>query len=146
MQHTSCTIFYTDDDKDDQEIFVEAVEEVSADVTVTLQENGDELIRLLHHPPPSPTIIFLDLNMPVKNGYEVLKEIKGSEFTKNLPVVIFTTSDHTSAIETTRKLGANMYIPKPSSFELLKNVIKHILAINWETFSASGKDFVYRAN
>ncbi len=84
--------------------------------------------------------------MPIKNGYEVLQEIKQSERTKYLPVIIFSTSDDEKAINTTRQLGANLYIPKPSSFSSLKKAIKHSLSINWDTFTPSPENFVYRAN
>ena len=139
-------IFYTDDDFDDQDIFKDAAKEVSDQVQVWVQSDGGELMDLLLNPPPSPSIIFLDLNMPVKNGYEILKEIRQTEQIKTYPVIIFSTSDDASAIDTTRKLGANLYIPKPSSFNSLKQVIKHSLSINWNTIAATDDNFVYRTN
>lgn len=139
-------IFYTDDDRDDQEIFRDAAREVSAGLQVWIQSDGGELMSLLNNPPPQPHIIFLDLNMPVKNGYQILQEIRESEELKDFPVIVFSTSDDLIAIDTTRKLGANLYIPKPSSYSLLKKVIKHSLSINWDTFMATDENFVYRAN
>ena len=139
-------IFYTDDDRDDQEIFKDAALEVSAGLQVWIQSDGGELMNLLNNPPPKPHIIFLDLNMPVRNGYEILQEIRESEQLKQFPVIVFSTSDDIAAIDTTRKLGANLYIPKPSSYSLLKKVIRHSLSINWETFAATEDNFVYRAN
>lgn len=146
MNSVACNIFYTDDDQDDQDIFVDAAHEVSASLQVMIQGSGHELISRLKNPPPLPDIIFLDLNMPVKNGYEVLKEIKQSINIKHIPVVIFSTSDDANAIKTTRQLGASLYITKPSSFSSLKSAIKHTLSINWETFAASEDDYVYRVN
>jgi CheY-like chemotaxis protein len=140
------TIFYTDDDRDDREFFVDAARDVSADLKVITQPNGDELLRQLKNPPPYPTIIFLDLNMPIKNGYVVLKEIKQSAHLKDLPVVIFSTSSDSEAIDTTRQLGANLYITKPSNFSLLREVIKYSPSINWATFAPSEHEFVYRSN
>ena len=72
MPEDSVKIFYTDDDQDDQEIFIDAVNEISDSLQIVTQRNGDELIKMLKSRPPVPSIIFLDLNMPVKNGYEVL--------------------------------------------------------------------------
>lgn len=146
MNSVACNIFYTDDDKDDQDIFVDAAHEVSASLKVIIQSSGHELISLLKNAPPFPDIIFLDLNMPVKNGYEVLKEIKQSINFKYIPVIIFSTSDDTNAINTTRQLGASLYITKPSSFSSLKSAIKYTLSINWETFETSEEGFVYRVN
>jgi CheY-like chemotaxis protein len=139
-------IFYTDDDIDDHAIFIDAAEQVSESLQVLTQNNGDELLRLLNNPPPFPNLIFLDLNMPIKSGFEVLQEIKQSEFTKHLPVIVFSTSDDEKAITTARQLGANLYIPKPSSFSSLKKVIKHSLSINWNTFTPSVENFLYRVN
>lgn len=139
-------IFYTDDDRDDRDIFIDAARQVSAFLQIITQRNGDELIRLLNNPPPFPNLIFLDLNMPVKNGYQVLQEIKQLEHIKSLRVIVFSTSDDENTISTSRQLGANLYIPKPSSFSSLKKVITYSLSINWDTFSPSNENFVYRAN
>jgi response regulator RpfG family c-di-GMP phosphodiesterase len=139
-------IFYTDDDIDDRNIFIDAANEVSHFLQIITQSSGDELIRLLANPPPYPNLIFLDLNMPIKNGYEVLQEIKQSDRTKNFPVIVFSTSDDEKIINATRLLGANLYIPKPSSFSSLKKVIKHSLSINWDAFTPSTENFIYRAN
>lgn len=139
-------IFYTDDDIDDRDIFIDAANQVSDFLQVITQGSGNELIQLLNNPPPYPHLIFLDLNMPIKNGYEVLQELKQYERTKHFPVIIFSTSDDENAINTTRLLGASLYIPKPLSFSSLKKAIKHSLSINWNTFTPSTENFVYRAN
>ena len=91
-------------------------------------------------------MIFLDLNMPVKNGYQVLKEIMESEKIKDLLVIIFSTSNHDSAVQMARKLGARLFIPKPSSFYSLTIILKYVLSINWDTFICTEKDFLYTNN
>ena len=139
-------IFYTDDDADDQAFFIDAVRDVSSLLEVTTQSDGDELLTLLHNPPPKPSLLFLDLNMPVKNGFEVLKEIRESEQTRDLPVIIFSTSDNEEAVNRTRALGANLYVTKPTSYSKLKKVIMHSLSIDWNTFSASVDDYHCRIN
>ena len=141
----NCNIFYADDDIDDLNIFVDAAYEVCSSLKVITQENGDDLIRNLNNPPPYANLVFLDLNMPMKNGYEILKEIKQSDQTKDVPVIIFSTTSDVNAIQNTRMLGANYYIPKPSSFVSLKNAIKHCLSINWDTFMPEPEEFVYRS-
>ena len=146
MSSEVCRIFYTDDDIDDRDIFIDAARQVSESLQVITQKGGDELISLLNSPPPFPKIIFLDLNMPVKNGYEVLREIRQSERTKSLPVIIFSTSDDEKAINSTRQMGANLYITKPSSFSSLKKAIQYSLSIDWGLFNPSSEDFVYRPN
>jgi response regulator RpfG family c-di-GMP phosphodiesterase len=146
MNSEACMIFYTDDDIDDRDIFIVAAHQVSGSLQIITQGNGDELIRFLNNPPPFPNIIYLDLNMPIKYGYEVLQDIKQSERTKYFPVIVFSTSDDETAINTTHQLGANLYIPKPSSFSSLKKAIIYSLSINWDTFTPSTENFVYRAN
>jgi len=136
-------IFYTDDDADDQEVFREIVEEINDDIDIFTQNNGEELIDVLKNPPPRPQVVFLDLNMPVKNGYDTLKEIKAAEHLKDLPVVIFSTSNDLVSIELTRKLGATLYINKPTSYNEMKQILQHVLTIDWKTFKAEGKDFVF---
>ncbi|TDH26544.1 response regulator [Segetibacter sp. 3557_3] len=137
-------IFYTDDDPDDQDIFKDAINELAEPIELWTQNTGGELIDLLQNPPPQPHLIFLDLNMPIRNGYEILKEIRETEQLKDFPVVVFSTSDDEKAINTTRQLGANLYIPKPSSFNSLKKVIRHSLSIDWQTFAPTQDTYVYR--
>lgn len=146
MIHEGFTIFYTDDDADDREFFINAAEDIATGVNINTQSNGRELLEVLHNPPPSPNLLFLDLNMPGKNGFEVLKEIRLSEKTKDIPVVILSTSDDHVAIQKTKALGANLYITKPTSYKSLKQMIKHSLSIDWGNFMPSAEEFVYRVN
>lgn len=136
-------IFYADDDIDDREVFKEIVNEINEEVLLFTQENGEELMQLLKSPPPTPHVIFLDLNMPVKNGYEVLKEIRNSERLKDYPIVVFSTANDTATIAEVKKLGASLYINKPGDYTDLYKILKHVLTIDWSTFKADGKDFVY---
>lgn len=145
MATKKCTIFYTDDDEDDQNFFLAAAAGISNSLKVTTLDDGDDLIHLLGNPPPLPDIIFLDLNMPRKNGFDVLKEIKQSVHTKNFPVIIFSTSDDLVSITKSRQLGASMYMRKPSSINNMKKVISHALSIQWDTFNSNGDNFVFRA-
>lgn len=135
-------IFYTDDDKDDQEVFREVMAEINQDIYIFTQNNGDELMDLLKNPPPKPHIVFLDLNMPVKNGYEVLREIRQVEKMKHLPVIIFSTSGDDQAVAETKKLGATLYIRKPEDYGQLKKILKNVLTIDWSTFKPNGH-YVY---
>ena len=88
-------------------------------------------------------MVFLDWNMPGKNGDEVLAEIRASESLRNIPVLIFTTSSSIENIEAARRLGANMYITKPNSFNDIVQIIRDCLSIDWKNFSNPDK-FVYR--
>jgi DNA-binding response OmpR family regulator len=141
---TPITIFYTDDDREDLFNFQEAVNDIQADITLLTMDHGDELLNALHTPPPSPNIIFLDLNMPGKSGFELLKEIKTSERFAGYPVVIFSTSDDPKTISATRDLGADLYITKPTSFPALKKAIQYSINIDWELIRP--QHYIYTAN
>ena len=95
------TIFYTDDDLDDLDFFAEVVESMENGVELVTQNNGKKLLDALHNPPPSPSIVFLDLNMPGINGFDVLTEIRKSDNLKNIPVIILTTSNDDKNISKT---------------------------------------------
>ena len=137
------TIFYTDDDCDDLEFFKEIVLEIDAGYTVITQSNGLELLHALNNPPPTPYVIFLDINMPGINGLDILKKVRESANYKMLPIVMFSTSNDEAIIEKSRQLGASYYMPKSGIFNQLKKSIEHALAINWAHFIPTDKNFVY---
>lgn len=146
MQSNTYTIFYADDDIDDQDFFREIVSGINEDFLIYTQNNGDELLEILKNPPPNPNLIFLDLNMPQKNGYDVLKQIRASEHTKQLPVIIFSTSNDEKAISKTKELGANLYITKPNSYTDFKKVMNSVLSLNWHLNLPVSKNFVFTSN
>ncbi len=125
-------IFIADDDTDDVESFEDALKSLSLPTQLTVVNDGAELLTTLNDKvPPAPDAIFLDLNMPRKTGFECLTEIRKDPKLKDIPVVILSTSDNINAIETTYSLGANYYICKPRSFELLKKAISTILDFDY---------------
>jgi CheY-like chemotaxis protein len=73
-----------------------------------------------------PKVILLDINMPKVNGIEVLEKLKSDDRTKDIPVVILTSSQETPDIQKCYKLGANSYIAKPVNFEAFTHAIKNI--------------------
>lgn len=126
-------IFLADDDADDCLLFEDALREVASDTTLTTALDGMELMDILDETvPPPPDMIFLDLNMPRKNGFECLNEIRTDKKLKEIPVIIFSTSAQPEYIEKVYQSGANRYIRKPSSFSELRKVISEMLAIDWE--------------
>ena len=138
------TIFYTDDDQDDIEFFKEIVMDIDSSYNVVTQSNGLELLQALENPPPTPYVVFLDINMPGINGLDVLKKVRESAANKLLPIVMFSTSSDINIIEKSRSLGATYYMPKSGVFEQLKKSITHALAINWAVFKPNDKNFVYQ--
>ncbi|MBK5284952.1 MAG: response regulator [Bacteroidia bacterium] len=140
-------ILLADDDKDDCLLFKEALEELPLSMHLTIVHDGDQLMKLLtrevvaQYVTPLPDVLFLDLNMPRKNGFECLCEIKQNENLKALPVIMFSTSyprDKTyegEMINTLLKIGAQDYIRKPNDFTQFKQVIHQALSIIAEKIS-----------
>jgi len=125
-------IFLAEDDADDRLFFEDALKEMAIPSQLTISNNGLELMSNLEtltaHPPPD--VIFLDLNMPFKNGLECLKEIRETSKLKDIPVVIFSTTKNESTIAKTYSLGANCYCCKPNSHQLLIKTIESVLALD----------------
>ena len=120
-------IVLAEDDRDDQEIFTEALDAANIPSDLTTVENGQELIdHLKDGSEPKPDIIFLDINMPVKGGKETLAEIKSDEELKQIPTIMLSTSNHPKDIEDTFKNGADLYVQKPGSFDMFILILKKI--------------------
>ncbi|REH02025.1 response regulator [Flavobacterium aquicola] len=133
MQHDSILITLADDDEDDRLFFIDAFEELKINTVVNTVNNGRELLNYINDPETIlPNIIFLDLNMPILNGIESLKEIKQNERFKDIVIAIYSTSSSDQDVEDTFVLGANIYIKKPSNFDSLKKVLSEIVTINWQ--------------
>lgn len=138
-------VILADDDKDDQHLFEEALDRTNVDTELTTVNDGQELMDNLHDSSiPNPDIIFLDINMPVKNGKECLKEIKEDDELKDIPTVIYSTSDNEKDIHDTYSAGANLYVPKPTSFSKIVLILKHIFTLRWHRIfiKPDKKDFV----
>jgi CheY-like chemotaxis protein len=144
-------IYLADDDVDDQLFFQEALKEVKFPTELTVAKDGNALMETLDHgvtEAPPPHVIFLDLNMPLKNGFECLREIRETPKLKNIPVIIFSTSNNADAIDLTYSLGANYYVCKPSSHKLLIKAIDTLLGLElWGTNTQIQKEkFVLSIN
>ncbi len=124
-------ILLADDDEDDRELFSDALREVHSNVKLTTAKNGVDLMRLLESWKGTlPDVIFLDLNMPLKNGFECLDEIKAAEHLKELPVVILSTSSQQETMDILFRKHASMYIKKPGTYPQLRNAIEQTLKVH----------------
>ena len=133
MQYDSIIITLAEDDEDDRLFFTDAFEEIKINTIVNTVNNGRELLNFLNHPETVlPNIIFLDLNMPILNGIECLKEIKQNSKFKDIAIAIYSTSSSDQDVEDTFVLGANIYIKKPSNFNELKKILSDVVVINWQ--------------
>jgi CheY-like chemotaxis protein len=140
-------ILLADDDREDREIFISAVQQVEPSIKVSVALNGHELMKTLLNSETLPDILFLDLNMPLKNGQECLEEIRSNEKLKSLPVVIYSTSSNREYIDQTYKGGANYYLPKPDSLKELKLITEKLFSLDWAAQSHTQKEkFVLNLN
>ncbi len=104
-----------DDDKDDSFFFQLAVKELGKDYDCVSAENGLDAIEKLNKMELLPDYIFLDLNMPLMNGKECLTELKKSSTLCKIPVIMYSTSNFSDDIQSTKALGASYYLPKPAN-------------------------------
>ena len=128
-------IILADDDPDDRVLFKDALSEISKEMISFTLSGGVELMKHLNDESnPLPDLIFLDLNMPMKNGFDCLDEIRSTERLKNLCVIIYSTSSQFKDILDTLNKGANLYFTKPYNFKDLVKRLKQIFAMNWDEF------------
>ncbi len=133
-------VFLSDDDEDDCQLFLEAMEELYFEVSLTITNNGVKLMEVLEETvPPAPELIFLDLNMPRKNGFECLDEIRKNPKLQSIPVVILSTSSNNDVIDRTFEQGANYFICKPASFLKLKKALEHVLSFDLQQLKSHPK-------
>ena len=136
MQHDFIRITLADDDEDDRLFFTDAFDEIKINTVVNTVKNGKELLNYLEHPNTIlPNIIFLDLNMPILNGIDCLKEIKKNARFNDIAIAIYSTSSSEQDVENTFVLGANIYIKKPNNFNELKKILSEVVVINWQYYT-----------
>jgi CheY-like chemotaxis protein len=124
MKDTKHKLLLADDDDDDCVIFREALKDLPIASSLTTVNDGVELMDLLTEKDYQlHDMLFLDINMPKKNGFECLLEIKQDDKLKDLPVIIFSTSSDTEMINMFYEKGAQYYIRKPGDFSKLRSTI-----------------------
>lgn len=128
-------VVLVDDDEDDRMFFSEALQQI--DVNTELKEftNGKEFLNYLEaEETENPQLVFLDLNMPIMNGFECLQALRKNPEYKNLVVAIYSTSSSEKDIENTFENGADIYINKPNRFEELKKTLAQVVKRNWRQY------------
>ena len=119
-----------DDDPDDQLFFRDAVQTISPGLECELASTCQEAFRQLEKPPP-PDFIFMDLNMPVMNGFDCLAYLKNQNNYKDIPIIIFTTSKNPNDINRTKLLGARWFMTKPDDFNILCNKLNKVIQMDF---------------
>ena len=125
-------ILLADDDEEDRMLACDAVAEANMVAEIVCVTDGEDLMDYLnlrgkYAPPaiaPRPSLIFLDLNMPKKDGREALREIKANPKLRRIPVVVLTTSKAEEDILRSYDSGASSFISKPVTFQGLVELMK----------------------
>lgn len=131
-KHQNITILIADDDEDDIRLVTDALKAIGATLDLRYVENGQKLLEYLHRQgaysvvssSPCPTLILLDLNMPIKDGREALAEIKADPQLRHIPIVVLTTSEAKEDIQASYELGVNSFITKPTTYTGLKKLMR----------------------
>lgn len=131
MENMTLHIVLADDDEGDRLLFEEAMGELKIIHTVHLVNDGMQLMEYLAKIEIMPHLIFLDLNMPRKNGMECLKEIRSNANFNTILIAVYSTSAAEKDIDETFLNGANVYIKKPNDFATLKQLLRKAVTTSY---------------
>jgi len=146
MTHSSpIRIFVADDDPDDRLLIRDAFLESSDSLRLTFFEDGEGIVSSLITSSRGalPQLILLDLNMPGKNGRDILAELKANPSLRSIPIVILTTSRNEEDIAACYDLGANSYIVKPVSYDELLEITRSLTQYWTKTTTLPGQSESY---
>lgn len=128
--HRKLNILLAEDDDDDRLLFREVIDELPVSVQLDVVNNGELLLDWLKsHTKNLPDVLFLDLNMPLKNGFLSLAEIKTNSELLDLPVIIISTAKNPDFTRQVFNDAAHYYIHKPVHFNELKSIIYKALVL-----------------
>jgi len=140
MKDKAFVMVVADDDLDDQHIIQQAIGELNLKHSLTFVKNGLELIDLLYKKGkyqestlPAPDVLIMDLNMPLMDGYGVLKNIKANDELRTIPVYMLSNSRFEYDRRKSLEMGAEEFHSKPYHFDDLKEIIKNICSRHAQT-------------
>ena len=124
------SIVLAEDDEDDILFFKEALMDLPLEINLKCLHDGQELMGYLHglEEDQIPDLLFLDINMPCKNGIDCVSEIRQDETYNAVPIIMFTESGNQNKMLETRKCGANRYLKKPGTFKALVSILSDLLS------------------
>ena len=124
------TVVFAEDDEDDQLYFKEVFREINADIQIVFVRDGNQLLQLLQN--FLPDIVFLDLEMPYKNGLECLVQLRAEAPYADLPIVVFSSTMRPANIQTAYEMGAHLFLHKSSKYSEYSDCLKKILSMDWD--------------
>lgn len=130
-------ILLADDDAVDRELFAEALKSTQVKCKLDEVSGGEEVFTHLNSNTSKPDLIILDLNMPVKDGRETLRELKANKNFKYIPVIILSTSNSHFDISHSYDSGASLFLTKPHSFPDLVDMLRVLLTLTTKYVSFS---------
>ncbi|HEX8039222.1 MAG TPA: response regulator [Chryseosolibacter sp.] len=116
-----------DDDSDDQEIFITAAAEVNPTIICQVVSDGNDALKLLNETSELPDLIFLDINLPKMDGFEILIHLKRNQRLRGIPVIVYSTTRDESQIAKAVKLGASGFVTKAAHYHSLCKILQHFL-------------------
>lgn len=126
--HTQMNCLLIDNDRDDQDIFILALQQVDQNISCKTADNGPQALKLLRSEPSFiPSLIFIDMNMPMMNGCQCLAQIRETEGLSGVPIYMYSTSADPRSVEEAKALGATDFLIKPHSFSQLVKLLSQIL-------------------
>lgn len=125
------TVWIVDDDEEDILFIGSAFRDGQPSINSLALNSGAELLATLGKCVELPRLILLDINMPLKNGFETLEELRSMASFKGLPVIMLTTSSNEDDRQRSLALGANQFLTKPLTYEQLRTLAQE-LSRDWE--------------
>jgi CheY-like chemotaxis protein len=135
------TIHFLDDDEDDLHLLMEISQSLGH--IPRLFRNGINMLTALRDEPIKPDIIFLDINMPTIDGYQILRNIRAFKEYNDIPIVIHSGNCDDKCINKCLEYGANYYMTKAFSYNELRNAISYATNKDWKIFRPNVQQFLH---
>lgn len=122
LKPMSKCLLIAEDDEDNRDLMIFMIERSKLDLRLVVAENGAEAVQLAKL--ELPDLILMDMQMPVMDGYEAVKKIKGDSLTRSIPIIAFTAQARSEDRELTRSIGCAEHYTKPMDPEELLKLIR----------------------
>ena len=126
LQH----VIIADDDADDRMLFRDIVKDLGLKLSLQTVNDGVELMEHLHSATKLPEALFLDINMPRKDGLTCLREIKASPELRSLPVIVFSNSENMILVELMLKEGAAYFVRKQAGYNKMLKLLNKLFTLD----------------